>query len=443
MRLTIRRLENNKGIALAFSLIITSLLVVYGAAFLATGVSQNLLAMSSAQRAKSFSLAESGLARAVVWLRAQSAPPTGNYTNPWGGSQVLGGGTYSATITDLGLVGASGNIRRYKVTSTGTHTGSSRVLVKYLQVDNYARYLWFTNQELFEGTNVWFTAGDRLNGPTHTNGHFNINQDPVFESQAQSVDTYIKFYNNGSAVNLQQTTNAPHDEPDFQQGFTFGAEVTTMPSQALGLRSAASSTGGLSLRGNTTIVLNANGTMNVTNSYNRWTNRNMPIPANGALFVVCDGTNCRNGGSLTISGTLNGRLTVGAQKDVLIPNSVLYAADPRTDPASDDTLGIIAERDVVIDDAAPSNMEINSCIMSMGDSFLLENYWLGSPRGTLTVYGGIIQKERGPVGTFDSRTGAKATGYSKDYGYDARLLGAPPPYMPTTGDYITLSWEET
>lgn len=441
MKLTLLRRGNEKGIALAVSLVITSLLVVYGAAFLSTGVSQNLVAMSSAQRARSFSLAESGLARAVVWLRAQSAPPSGNYTNPWGGVQTLGGGTYSVVINDLGLVGGTGNIRRYKVTSTGVYASSSRVLVKFFQVDNYARYLWFTNQELFDGTNVWFTSGDRLNGPTHTNGHFNINQDPVFESQAQSVAAYIKFYNNGSSVNLQQTANSPHDEPDFQQGFTFGAETATMPSQALGLRSAASS-GGLSLRGNTTIVLNSNGTMNVTNSYNRWTNRNMSIPANGALFVVCDGTNCRNGGSLTISGTLNGRLTVGAQQDVVIPNSILYADDPRTDPASDDTLGIIAERDVVIDDAAPTNIEINSCIMSMGDSFLLENYWLGSPRGTLTVYGGIIQKERGPVGTFDSRTGTKATGYSKNYGYDARLLGAPPPYMPTTGDYITLSWEE-
>jgi hypothetical protein len=174
--------------------------------------------------------------------------------------------------------------------------------------------------------------------------------------------------------------------------------------------------------------------MNVTNSRNNWNNRNMPLPANGALFV--------NSGSLTISGTLNGRLTVGASSDIIVPNNIVYADNPRTNPNSDDVLGIIAERDVVILDHAPANLGIDGCIMALDTSFMMENWWQGPPKGTLTVYGGIIQEERGPVGTFNGSTGQKISGYSKDYSYDTRLLGNPPPFMPTTGDYITLSWEE-
>jgi hypothetical protein len=257
--------------------------------------------------------------------------------------------------------------------------------------------------------------------------------DPIFEGEVNSVDDYIRFYNNGNNINLSQLTNPPYDEPDFQQGVNFGVEPTTMPNQALSLRAAASGSG-LWLVGNSTVVLNNNGTMNVTNANKGWNNHNMAIPANGAVFV--------NNGNLNISGILNGRLTAGSSRDIIIPNNITYADDPRVNPNSDDTLGLIAESDVMISQSAPYNLEIDGCMMALSTSFMLTNWWLGPPKGTLTVYGGIIQDERGPVGTFNGSTGQKVSGYSKNYLYDSRLQGTPPPFMPTTGDYVTLSWEE-
>jgi hypothetical protein len=422
-----------KGSAIILTLVVIVALLIYAAAFISAGINQSLIVEVSKRQAGSFNLAEAGLDHAIVWLRSQPAPPIGNSTDPWGASQNLGGGFYTVAITDLGAVGGSATIRRYKVTSTGTLNNVSRILTNYVQVDNYARYLWFTDREVFNGSNVWFWTEDNLNGPTHTNGHFNIAGDPVFESEVRSVDDYLRYFNNGNNINSSELTNSPYDNPDFQQGVDFGAESIDMPSQALSLRSAAAN-GGIYLRGNTTVVLNSNGTMNVTNSRNKWNNKNMALPANGALFV--------NAGNLTISGTLNGNLTVGANYDVIIPDSIVYADDPRTIPTSDDTLGIIAESDVVIDDAAPYDLEIDACAMALNTSFMMENWWVGPAKGTLTVYGGIIQDERGPVGTFNGTTGTKVSGYAKNYSYDSRLLSSPPPFMPTTGDYITLSWEE-
>jgi hypothetical protein len=173
--------------------------------------------------------------------------------------------------------------------------------------------------------------------------------------------------------------------------------------------------------------------MNVTNSRKGWNNRNMALPANGALFVYS--------GSLTVSGTLNGSLTVGASGDVVIPNSILYADDPRVNPASDDTLGIISESDIVIDDAAPTNLEIDACAMALNTSFMMENWWVGPAKGTLTVYGGIIQDERGPVGTLTVKR-TKSKGISKyipmiqDCLVRRLLLCRPPEII------VTLSWEE-
>lgn len=433
MSYTAIKFKHKKGSTLILSLVVIIALLIYAAAFISISINQSLIIDIFTRRTSAFNLAEAGLDNAIVWLRAQPSPPVGNNVNPWGGVQNLGGGSYSVTITDLGAVGGSASIRRYRVSSTGTFGNMSRTLANYVQVDNYARYLWFTDREVFNGTNVWFWSQDRLNGPTHTNGHFNIFGGPVFESEVQSVDSYLRYFNNGNNINSTALTNPPYDLPNFQQGVGFGASTITMPRQALSLRAAASN-GGIYLSGNTTVVLNNNSTMNVTNSRKGWNNRNMAIPANGALFV--------NSGNLTVSGTLSGKLTVGASGDVIIPNNIVYADNPRTNPASRDTMGIIAETDVVIASAAPTNLEIDAAAMALNTSFMRENWWVGPPKGTLTVYGGIIQDERGPVGTFNGSTGQKVSGYSKNYSYDPRLLGSPPPFMPTTGDYVTLSWEE-
>ena len=80
--------------------------------------------------------------------------------------------------------------------------------------------------------------------------------------------------------------------------------------------------------------------------------------------------------------------------------------------------------------------------MALGNSFTVEDWNQGPPKGTLTVLGGIIQDYRGPVGTFNPSTNTKVSGYTKNYQYDARLMTNPPPFYPTTGDYVIVSWQE-
>ena len=58
------------------------------------------------------------------------------------------------------------------------------------------------------------------------------------------------------------------------------------------------------------------------------------------------------------------------------------------------------------------------------------------------MIGGIIQNQRGPVGTFNIVSGSIVSGYEKDYVYDARLANNPPPAFPTTGRVQTLAWKE-
>jgi hypothetical protein len=68
----------------------------------------------------------------------------------------------------------------------------------------------------------------------------------------------------------------------------------------------------------------------------------------------------------------------------------------------------------------------------------VQNYNVGSSRGTLTILGSVAQKFRGAVGT----TGG--TGYTKNYIYDARFrYTAPPKFLsPVTTTYGVNVWVE-
>jgi hypothetical protein len=423
---------NRKGTALIAVYMVVAVLLAFGGYVIDVSNSQNNTANTFKRQTQAISIAEAGLDRALVWLRLQGTPPQGSISSisqnlPPTGTPL---GSYTVAFTDLGSPGGSTIIRRYRVRSTGTIGTASQVVTTYFQPDNYARYIWFTDSESYQGTNVWFWDQDRLNGPTHTNGHFNIKGNPIFEGEVRSVDDYLRYYNDGNNINSSNLSNPPHDLPDFQDVVTLGADAIKMPTQALNLRTA-STNGGIRYTGDTTIHLNSNGTMNATNGGHTY--NNIALPANGALFV--------NNGNLNISGTLSGRLTAGASGDINVTDNITYAHDPRVSGStSTDTLGLISEGDVMIDsNASHANLEIDASIMALNTSFLLEDWWTDGARGTLTVFGGIIQKQRGPVGTFSGDT--KVSGYSKNYKYDVRLLSSPPPFVPTTGDYIPLSWE--
>lgn len=108
------------------------------------------------------------------------------------------------------------------------------------------------------------------------------------------------------------------------------------------------------------------------------------------------------------------------------------------------TMGLVA-RDVIIDDNAPTDLTIDAVVLAGGrnttsGSFYVNNYSSKQPTGTLHLLGGLIQKKRGPVGTFSSSTGQINSGYAKDYRYDPRLADDPPPFYPTTGTFERLSW---
>lgn len=437
-------LHGRRGAVLVISYLFMTVIAALVSTMMVRSLNEQRIAQRYARLASGFYLAEAGLDDAISWMRSQPSPPAGTVCfDPFSGNgcanpqaQALGPGTYTVTI-DPNDNNPISYIDLYDIAVTGLVTGDTTVvrrILGILRTESFSRYSYFTNLErMASGTPIWFTSNNTLQGPVHSNAQFNIAGSPVFNGPVSSA---------AASINYRTPPPAGGNNPQFNGGLSLGASTVQLPLSSTALRVAASAASGQWYTGNTTIVMQSSspcGSLQppcllVTNPALGWTNQPRSLPANGAIFV--------NGGNAKVSGTLDGQLTIGSSHDAVISNHVRYADNPQTNPASNDVLGLVAERNVVIAWAAPDNLTIQASIMALNESFTVENWWVGPPQGTLSIYGGIIQGRRGPVGTFNGSTGTILSGYAKNYQYDARLSNMAPPHYPTTGTYNLVHWKE-
>ena len=206
--------------------------------------------------------------------------------------------------------------------------------------------------------------------------------------------------------------------------------------------------GGLLLKGDAKIELRGT-TMFITNVERGWENQVVAIPTNGVVYaesytyteMYYDRYNRRRYRTVTEPGnidisapqTFSGNLTLIAENNINIVGHVRYGRDPLTDPASTDSLGLIAKKNAVVEAVAPNNLEIYAHIICRDGGFGVKNYDRGSFRGTLKVVGGIANLIRNAVGT------TSPSGYLKNYIFDSRLTRNPPPFYPRLPD--RLQWD--
>jgi hypothetical protein len=149
-------------------------------------------------------------------------------------------------------------------------------------------------------------------------------------------------------------------------------------------------------------------------------------------------------GQVSVSGTLDGRLSVFSTNQINITDDILY--ENRTS-SSNDVLGLVSENNITVADNAAnaSDVYIDGSVFARSGSFGAQNYNSGSPRGRLHLNGSIVQNKRGAVGTFSGST--LKTGYLKAYRYDDRLADPMfrPPYYPgfISVSYPIASWWES
>ncbi|GAB4336227.1 MAG: hypothetical protein Kow0037_17160 [Calditrichia bacterium] len=277
-----------------------------------------------------------------------------------------------------------------------------------------SRYFWFTHNE----AGVYWITGDSVWGPVHTNGVLKTSGSPVFFKKVTA--------GNG----IYPSPWSWYSRAEFIGGWEIGI-YADIPTDMSPLQQAAN-------QGNGGAPINTKSVYNQPVAFNflpsgeviRQVGSNPPdtvllsdIAPTGVIYCSED---------IRIKGVLKGQLTLYSGDDIWIDDDIVYANDPNQDPNSDDLLGLVAEDKVIVTDNAPNNNNVNiqACIMAINGKFYAENYSTRPVAGTLKVTGSIVQRDRGPVGTFSSWTGQITHGFSKRYRYDPRLQSVSPPYYP-------------
>jgi Tfp pilus assembly protein PilX len=375
----------------------------------------------------------------------------------------------SSTLLDS----ATGTLQ---IRSTGDYNGVRRSVVATLRRSGFLDYLYFTDYETQDPqvtgsgltcnvyrrdgrssscSSIVFASDDAVNGPFHTNDDILACGTPDFGRTTADI-VEVSAPPTGWAAGCGGAT------PNWKgAGNTLGtnAKILTMPASNSQLQTVAQ-TNGVVYTGTTLITLKNNGFYDVTNGGSTLTNQ--PWPTNGVIYVKTGtGTNCQPAHSapqtynenacvanLYVKGDYNRSITLGAANDIIVNG------DFKRQAGSTALAGLIANFFVRVYHPVNTssgcgneqnnatygnfigNVTIDAAILSVGHSFIVDNYNCGTPRGTLTVNGAIAQTYRGPVGTGGATI---ATGYVKNYNYDDRFRVANPPYFL---DPVQSSWRK-
>jgi Tfp pilus assembly protein PilX len=430
---------NDSGAALVIVILIMLALTAIVMGVSSISVNETQIASNEMLDKRAFYLAEAGAEKSIKYLSSLPTPFLGTGARKDQPKQLLSNvslfneGTVTSWLDPLDT--NSGNPTRFvavTVRATLNGTGMTKCLQVKVGQQNFSRYAYFSDLEKdpVGGQTIWFVTKDEFFGPVHTNDQMHIYGSPTFHDEASSNAASIDYYNGGP----------PSDNPKFLGGLTLNASRIPLPTNTSMILAKANESGGLKLTGNPVYIkflVDAGGNRSLSVSINGGAFNTMAYPSNGVIYVQ---------GYAQIEGKVKGQVTVGSNGDIRIMDNIVYNTDPRTDPTSTDLLGIVSDRNVIMWDTSANkdtaDETVMAAIMALNTSWTVENYDSGSPRGKLIVYGGIIQRQRGPVGTFYSSNGQIASGYEKAYSYDPRLMDNPPPAFPTTGQVEKVAWTE-
>jgi Tfp pilus assembly protein PilX len=361
---------------------------------------------------------------------------------------------------------------RVRAPTTNQPNPSKRSIIATMRRKSFIDFLYFTNFETLDPyayspsgtfTPTWaatncadkyrpqrntscadpdFISTDSIDGPFKTNDSISVCGTPTFGRDANDA---IEL--NGDSPGW--VSGCSGSTPNFQGTVDWPAGALPMPQSNSELEAAADA--GYVFNGETKIVFNGT-TMTVTNNGTTVTKN---LPPSGVVYVN-NTTGCSTPyqraqtysatspaymvdpgcGNVWIQGTYNSDITIGADNDIIVTD------DFKSSNTTSVLGGLVANNFVRVfhpvtnfsnnnsdcdNNGGPGAIQIDAAILALNHSFIVDNWYCGSPLGTLTVNGAIAQKYRGTVGTHSG--GTVASGYGKDYNYNATLRFREPPYF--------------
>ncbi len=331
-----------------------------------------------------------------------------------------------------------------------------------LNSSSYSKFGYYTN---IWGSGGYLVTGDTIDGPFHTQGKLLTLGSPVFTGKVTTKDgvgMYGNMYGFGKA------------DPKFLGGYDAPVEVPFTLNTSK-LEGAANSGGRLfeDPSGNASDIrlkFNSDGTVDwsqtVTTTSTTWvkqgkkwkevttTTTDWTTPINAQLDTLApNGVIWNKKGNLYLSGTVNGKYTVGTAKDgsndgnVYLEDDIIYRKDPlkfkngksESNPDCEDMLGIVAEKQVIVknNSANRNNINIHAALFNYDGGITVEGISSSTPNmGTMRIHGSLIENSAQTTGY------TNGAGYNQVIRYDKRYMTSTPPSFPATDQFEIVSWFE-
>jgi len=298
----------------------------------------------------------------------------------------------------------------------------------------------FAYMSNFQSNSLFWITGDTIWGRTHTNGKLSISGSPVFMGKVTATNGF----------NKPPGTNPNHGI--FKQGWETGTATIQFPNDLSEIATAAGSAGRWYGTNDIWVQLdpgtgaNNDGWAYVYNAAG-WNPANIidsvDLSDPGFNGVIASAR------EVHVKGTLDGALTVSStERSLWIEDNVLNEKHPN-DPTTDDILGLVSEKDIVIVNNAANNSdcEIHGSLFSRKNSLIAQNYNTRGVCGDLRIVGSIVEDHAGATGTFHPGPPPVLTnGFHSRFTYDDRLNdnNFRPPFYPgfwTHGLQVVNWWE--
>lgn len=443
------------GHVLAPVLILVFAMAIVAMAFFALAGHETRASQTNLDSQRAFWLAEEGRARALrdlsdpdLWPRPPEAE-TRLFTDEPGAALpgLVHRGSYTVDVV-VDTLGAYAVEKQFMVESVGTYAGRTRRVSQRIKMTSFAQYAYFTDEDTSPtGGPIWFITGDRIEGRVHSNGTFRISGNPAFLGRVTSASDHM-IGDPSYWVDEPADWPCGSNHPTFAEGFELDVPEIPLPTNTLDLRSMGIH-GGIYLgnpvdieigwRGETGPPIQQAGWLRyrTTGSSGNWTERQISTIGTRVLYCQHDAR---------IKGVLDGELTIADHENIWIIDDLTYQASDVSGaplPGCNDLLGLVAENNIVFADLLPQtyDLKVNAVMMALDTSIYAQNWDNGVLRGILTIWGGLIQQNRGAVGTHSG--GTINSGYRKNYHYDTRVTARTPPGYPLTGVYEQVTWMET
>lgn len=299
--------------------------------------------------------------------------------------------------------------------SISYYSGERDTVAIYLGGKTKQTFSIFAYMTLVEG-NIWWISGDTVWGRLHSNDKIQVSGSPVFMEKVTAVGGFSPAPGQGS------------NNAIFKDGFETGVAPVDFPANLGDLKNAAMSAGYYTTD-ELWIKLKPGTAANNDGWAFVYTDSKMDTEPGKEYDYLKDSVNINdpsfNGvlysnNKIHLQGTLDGKLSVASSDQMYLDDNVILERNPKVGP-SDDLLGLVSEKDVYVTENATNNsdIEIHATIFTRSGSFTAENYKTRPVSGIIKLVGGLVQSQRGPVGTFSG--GKIKSGFLKRYYYDDRL----------------------